>query len=91
MEIQGWIAWDKHGLIFDSFRETADEAATAAWQFLRLAGGQRLVGGFYLLPATLTIRDEDLPIDYSYEKGDETVMEQQDSLHARDVLKSPQQ
>jgi hypothetical protein len=58
MEIHGWVAVSKHGLVLASFREDQNEAGNAARQFLRLLGGPPLVAGFHLVQATLTIHDD---------------------------------
>jgi hypothetical protein len=67
MEIHGWVAVSKHGLVLASFRENQTEAGNAARQVLRLIGGPPLVAGFRLVQATLTIHDDDLPANRSRE------------------------
>ncbi len=57
MTIEGWVAVSKFGLILGTFRENQDDAANAAWQILRLLGGQQLIAGFRLVKATLKVAD----------------------------------
>jgi len=67
MEIHGWVATSKHGLVLGSFRENQNEAGNAARQVLRLLGGPPLVAGSSLTQAMLTIHDDDLPANRSRE------------------------
>jgi hypothetical protein len=55
VEIHGWIAISKHGVILDSFRENPSEATKTAQQILRLVGGAPLISKFRVVKAKLTI------------------------------------
>jgi hypothetical protein len=57
MQIDGWVAVGKFGLILGSFREDQWECESAARQILRLIGGPPLLAGIEVRPATLTIAD----------------------------------
>ena len=61
MQIEGWIAVSKFGLVMGTFREEQPEAGDAAHRVLRLLGGPHLVAGFRLAKATLIVYDEDPP------------------------------
>jgi hypothetical protein len=67
MEIHGWVAVSKHGLVLGSFRENQNEAGNAARQVLRLLGEPPLVTGFDLVQATQTIHDDYLTANRSRE------------------------
>lgn len=58
MQIDGWIAIGKCGLILGSFREDKAGAELAAKQILRIIGGPPLLVGFQIVAATLVIRQE---------------------------------
>jgi hypothetical protein len=57
MQIDGWVAIGKFGLVLGSFREERFECESAARQILRLIGGPPFLAGFEVRPAALTIAD----------------------------------
>lgn len=58
MQIDGWVAVGKFGLVLGSFREDQADAERVAKQILRIIGGPHLLAGFQMMPATLAVKQE---------------------------------